>query len=95
MLTKNTLQKIKEVYVGKKGKGRIVFDPEGVERFNIAHLILTDIQFHRSVIITISTLAGRLEVYSFMGEITIYEINEIQSILDNNNYEKLLQNYRV
>ena len=88
MLTKSTLQKIKTAYVGKKGKGRIVFDPEGVERFNIAHLILTDVRFHRSVIITISTLAGKLEVYSFKGEITIYEINEIQSILDNNKYEK-------
>jgi hypothetical protein len=84
MLTKSTLQKIKTAYVGKKGKGRIVFDPEGVERFNIAHLILTDVQYRRSVIITISTLAGKLEVYSFKGEITIYEINDIQSILDNN-----------
>jgi hypothetical protein len=46
MLTKSTLQKIKTAYVGKKGKGRIVFDPEGVERFNIAHLILTDIRFN-------------------------------------------------
>ena len=84
MLTKSTLQKIKDAYVGKNGKGRIVFDPEGVERFNIAHLILMDVQYRRSVIITISTLAGRLEVYSFKGEITIYEINDIQSILDNN-----------
>ena len=88
MLTKSTLQKIKDAYVGKNGKGRIVFDAKGVERFNIAYLILTDIKFHRSVIITISTLAGRLKVYSFKGEITIYEINDIQSILDNNNYEK-------
>ena len=90
MLTKSTLQKIKTAYVGKKGKGRIVFDPEGVERFNIAHLILTDVRFHRSVIITISTLAGKLEVYSFKGEITIYEINDIQSILDNNDFERFI-----
>ena len=88
MLTKSTLQKIKTAYVGKNGKGRVVFNHGSVERFNIANLILTDIRFNRTVIITISTLAGKLEVYSFKGEITIYEINEIQSILDNNNYEK-------
>lgn len=79
MLTKSTLQKIKRVYAYKRGS--VLFD---TERFSIATLVLTDNYFHRVVVITLAVLNDRLKVHSIKGEITLYQIAEIQRIIDEN-----------
>lgn len=83
MLTKSTLQKIKRVYAFKRGS--VLFD---TERFNVATLVLTDNYFHRAVVIILAAMNDRLKVHSIKGEITLYEIAEIQKIIDENEYEK-------
>lgn len=87
MLSKSTLQKIRRVYVSKKGS--VIFDHEGMDRFHIARLILVDATFGRSVVITLSTLFdGKFRIHSFEGSITYYEINDIVKALSENDYEK-------
>ncbi|MFA5719694.1 MAG: hypothetical protein WC939_01395 [Acholeplasmataceae bacterium] len=82
MLTKSTLQKIKNAYAIKRGS--VLFDNENLKRLSIATLILTDIYFHRAVVITLAAMNDRLKVHSIKGEIMLYQIAEIQRIIDEN-----------
>ena len=87
MLTKSTLQKIRRVYVYKKGS--VSYDDSSVERYNIARLILVDVTFGRSVVITLSKLYdGQLRIHSFDGSIAHHEIKDIEIAIDENEQEK-------
>lgn len=88
MLSKSTLQKIRKIYVSKKGS--VLFDHDGMDKFHIAILVLVDATFGRSVVITLSTLfaRGELRIHSFDGSITFHEIKEIEIAINENEQEK-------
>ena len=86
MLTSSTLQKIKRAYVYKRGS--VSYDDSNIERYNIARLILVDVTFGRSVVITLSKLIdGKLRIHSFEGSINYREIKDIEIALNDNEQE--------
>lgn len=86
MLTSSTLQKIKRAYVYKRGS--VSYDDSNIERYNIARLILIDVTFGRSVVITLSNLLdGKLRIHSFEGSINYREIKDIEIALNDNEQE--------
>lgn len=86
MLTKSTLQKIRRAYVYKRGS--VSYDDSSVERYNIARLILVDVTFGRSVVITLSRLYdGKFSIHSFEGSINYREIKDIEIALNENEQE--------